>query len=823
MFWKTTGHPRARCLTTTVVGFLLLASHSVHAASAPAPAKVAPLAATLTNPILFVTQIPIPADFTAVASVFGNQRSDMDSVGRGGDLWIRYPDGTLKNLTATAGYGNSGQQGSTSIAVRQPSVHWSGTKALFSMVIGAPTQQYVYLTFYWQIYEITGLGKNETPVITRVVGQAPNYNNVSPIYGTDDKIIFTSDRPRGGEAHLYPQLDEYEEAATVTGLWSLDRTNGLLSLMNHTPSGVFTPTIDSFGRVIFTRWDHLQRDQQADTDFGVPGDGTYGTFNYASEAVGAARLNDRTEIYPEPRAVRTDLLAGTNLTGHSFNLFFPWQINEDGTEEETVNHIGRHELHNYFERVFTDDNALQDFSTPGAALNQNRINNFLEIKEDPSVPGRYFGIDAPEFYTHAAGQVIAINGAPTLNADQMAITYYTDRSTAGFVEAGDPIPPQHSGHYRDPLPLADGQLVAVHSAQVGLDYNTGTRENPVSRYDFRMKTLKQVAGVWVPDQALTSGITKSVTYFDPDYLVTYTNVVMWELDPVEVRARVKPAQRQPAIDPVEQGVFDQEGVDVNALRSYLRANKLALIISRNVTTRERGDKQQPYNLKVVGSATQTIGSAGQLYQVGHMQFFQADQIRGVGGTANPEAGRRVLAQIMHDPNVKNPPNPTGPVGSVKIASDGSMAAFVPSRRAMSWQLTDAAAVPVVRERFWLTFQPGEIRTCTSCHGLNTSNQANPPQPPPTNPPLALNLLLQYWKANQPVFPTQLGFYPVIPCRVADTRNAPGPAGGPALPANGSRTFAVAGSCGVPALARAVTGNVTVVSPAAPGDLRLYAG
>ncbi len=46
----------------------------------------------------------------------------------------------------------------------------------------------------------------DTPVITRVPNQPAAYNNVSPTYGTDDRILFTSDRPRGGEAHLYPQL-----------------------------------------------------------------------------------------------------------------------------------------------------------------------------------------------------------------------------------------------------------------------------------------------------------------------------------------------------------------------------------------------------------------------------------------------------------------------------------------------------------------------------------------------------------------------------------------------------------------------------------------
>ncbi len=76
---------------------------------------------TLAYPLLFVTQLPIRPDFTTIGSTFGNHRATMQSVGRGGDLWIRYPDGTLKNLTAAAGYGSTdptGFQGANAIAVR---------------------------------------------------------------------------------------------------------------------------------------------------------------------------------------------------------------------------------------------------------------------------------------------------------------------------------------------------------------------------------------------------------------------------------------------------------------------------------------------------------------------------------------------------------------------------------------------------------------------------------------------------------------------------------------------------------------------------------
>src|SRR5579862_7755583 len=88
--------------------------------------------------IVFVTQVPIPTDLSNVASAFGNHRGNIESAPRGGDLYIRYADGTLKNLTEAAGFGNAGFQGANAIAVRDPCVHWSGQKVLFSMIVGAP-------------------------------------------------------------------------------------------------------------------------------------------------------------------------------------------------------------------------------------------------------------------------------------------------------------------------------------------------------------------------------------------------------------------------------------------------------------------------------------------------------------------------------------------------------------------------------------------------------------------------------------------------------------------------------------------------------------
>jgi hypothetical protein len=189
-------------------------------------------------------------------------------------------------------------------------------------------------------------------------------------------------------------------------------------------------------------------------------------------------------------------------------------------------------------------------------------------------------------------------------------------------------------------------------------------------------------------------------------------------------------------------------------KAYLAQHNLALAVTRNVTSRDNADRQQPFNLRVPGGV-QKIGKAGKIYDVTFMQFFQADQLRGAGlrkTSDTPTPGRRVLAQPMHDSMAQmlNSAHAGTPSGSVTIANDGSMAAFVPARRAMSWQMTDSTGTPVVRERLWVTFQPGEVRVCASCHGLNNVDQAGGAAP--VNTPDALYQLLQSWKSQLNIKP-----------------------------------------------------------------------
>jgi hypothetical protein len=171
-------------------------------------------------------------------------------------------------------------------------------------------------------------------------------------------------------------------------------------------------------------------------------------------------------------------------------------------------------------------------------------------------------------------------------------------------------------------------------------------------------------------------------------------------------------------------------------------------VVRNNSSRDDADRQQPFNLPVPGGV-QTVGSGGTIYDIAHFQVVQAEPLRRLTlGGQNPRPGRRVLPRFLHDAAAlaQNLPNPGGPEGSVPIFADGSAAVVVPTRRALSWQNTDPNGEPVVRERFGLTRQPGEIRTCDDCHGVNRMNQAG--QPAATHTPQALVAFLTQWSQQR---------------------------------------------------------------------------
>jgi hypothetical protein len=68
-----------------------------------------------------------------------------------------------------------------------------------------------------------------------------------------------------------------------------------------------------------------------------------------------------------------------------------------------------------------------------------------------------------------------------------------------------------------------------------------------------------------------------------------------------------------------------------------------------------------------------------------------------------------------------------------------------------------------------------------------------------------------------------GFYVVTPCRLLDTRDAPGTYGGPAVNPGAARNVPATGACGIPAGATSVSINVTALGASSSGWVTLFPG
>jgi hypothetical protein len=106
-------------------------------------------------------------------------------------------------------------------------------------------------------------------------------------------------------------------------------------------------------------------------------------------------------------------------------------------------------------------------------------------------------------------------------------------------------------------------------------------------------------------------------------------------------------------------------------------------------------------------------------------------------------------------------------------------------------------------------------------GLTVAAPIGGRTPAPTGPEFNAFVLLSFPGGT---LPGATSFFPVTPCRVADSRAAAGPLGGPALGAFGVRILPVlASGCGLPPGVRAVAVNFTAVKPDATGVLRVFPG
>jgi hypothetical protein len=335
----------------------------------------------------------------------------------------------------------------------------------------------------------------------------------------------------------------------------------------------------------------------------------------------------------------------------------------------------------------------------------------------------------------SAGRLVSFSAPPTKNPDTVSV-----------------IVSNNLGLARDPSFLSDGRLMGSFATGPVVTGSYGAQTSGAIASDF-LPEVDNPFRVRVSDSAinLSSGtdavpvteVNRS-NYIDGN-LISFSGA-LWQLQPVELIASTVPGQESTSLPEPEIKMFGEAGVSPSALKRWLEENKMALLVSRNVTARDSNDRQQPYNLWVPGGVA-SLADGGPRYQVTNLQFFQGDYLRGykTEGIADPSLGRRVAARVLHDDKGEN--LATEIAGSAKIAPDGSTAIFVPSGRAMTWQLTDAEGKAVVRERYWLTFQAGEMRSCANCHGNNTTDQLG--RLVVTNPPIALRELLTDWKGRHP--------------------------------------------------------------------------
>ncbi len=77
-----------------------------------------------------------------------------------------------------------------------------------------------------------------------------------------------------------------------------------------------------------------------------------------------------------------------------------------------------------------------------------------------------------------------------------------------------------------------------------------------------------------------------------------------------------------------------------------------------------------------------------------------------------------------------------------------------------------------------------------------------------------------WIIRAGVEQVALSYYTLAPCRVVDTRGG-APIEGPVLQGQETRSFAMAGHCGIPATAKALSINITVTGATAQGNVRLF--
>lgn len=167
--------------------------------------------------------------------------------------------------------------------------------------------------------------------------------------------------------------------------------------------------------------------------------------------------------------------------------------------------------------------------------------------------------------------------------------------------------------------------------------------------------------------------------------------------------------------------------------------------------------------------------------------------------------------------------------SGKVASAGRGLGEVPIRLKKAGALDSYAAATTRDDGTYevLGLAPGTYYAAASREGFDVQLYSGLPCPqtcdPTTGTPITVSGTGSVAGIDFNLVPHSLSFYTLPPCRVLDTRNAWGGLGGPALACTGDRNFPVAGTCGVPFDAKALSLNLTATGSTAQGHLRLHPG
>jgi len=260
----------------------------------------------------------------------------------------------------------------------------------------------------------------------------------------------------------------------------------------------------------------------------------------------------------------------------------------------------------------------------------------------------------------------------------------------------------------------------------------------------------------------------------------------------------------------------------NACFSIDGVNMLQQYNNLNINSEDAGDWAPNCRTPLVQNAAGCLGVAG----LDISPTAEIEVLDVVGYTLSASGNSAPSRFVPISPcRIADTRNANGPFGGPAIAG-GTTRGFVIPNSACGIPFTavaysiNVAVVPRGPLAFLTLWPAGQsqplVSTLNSFDGRVKSNAAIVPAGSsgavsvfatgPTDVVLDIN---GYFVAGSS--PAALAFYPLTPCRVADTRNAAAPLGGPSLAAQSMRSFPILGSsCGLPANAQAYSLNFAAV-------------